>query len=271
MKRSKGGQFVTHAQALPGNPYDGHTLATVIPEIEALTGGALKRILADAVYRGHNTPDRQKLRVFAAGQKRRVMPAIKKRMRRRRPSNRSSATSRTSIGWAGTTSPTRQATPPTRPRLPQDTTSPHPQLDQASLAQKTDRACDRKHNSVRSGRRVNHGQLNETAKTSLTIFNAVITDRCIFLHSLSSKCFQQPLVKQIPTNDLQGMSHRKPLTQRQIGCAGIKAVRPLLKTVAHRSNGPVQNRIRVGEVLGDPPHSPPPRRRPACRDRAQGR
>jgi len=27
LKHSKGGQFVVHAQALPGNPYDGHTLA----------------------------------------------------------------------------------------------------------------------------------------------------------------------------------------------------------------------------------------------------
>lgn len=25
-----GGQFVTHVKALPGNPYDGHTLKTVI-------------------------------------------------------------------------------------------------------------------------------------------------------------------------------------------------------------------------------------------------
>ena len=31
LKHSKGGQFVAHAQALPGNPYDGHTLAVVIP------------------------------------------------------------------------------------------------------------------------------------------------------------------------------------------------------------------------------------------------
>jgi transposase, IS5 family len=30
-RRPKGGQFVTLVAALPGNPYDGHTLATVIP------------------------------------------------------------------------------------------------------------------------------------------------------------------------------------------------------------------------------------------------
>ena len=34
LKHCKGGQFVTHVKALPGNPYDGHTLETVIPEME---------------------------------------------------------------------------------------------------------------------------------------------------------------------------------------------------------------------------------------------
>src|SRR6266700_2593308 len=34
LKHGKGGQFVIHAQALPGNPYDGHTLAGIIPAIE---------------------------------------------------------------------------------------------------------------------------------------------------------------------------------------------------------------------------------------------
>lgn len=83
LKRSKGGQFAIHAKALPGRPYDGHTLEFVIPEIEELTGATLKRILADAGYRGHNAPGVYKLRVFTAGQKRRVTPAIKRQMKRR--------------------------------------------------------------------------------------------------------------------------------------------------------------------------------------------
>ena len=83
LKRCKGGQFAIHAKALPGRPYDGHTLATVIPEIKALTGVTLKRILADAGYRGHNAPGIYKLRVFTTGQKRRVTPAIKRLMKRR--------------------------------------------------------------------------------------------------------------------------------------------------------------------------------------------
>ena len=83
LNRCKGGQFAIHAKALPGRPYDGHTLETVIPEIEELTGATLKRILADAGYRGHNAPGVYKLRVFTAGQKRRVTPAIKRQMKRR--------------------------------------------------------------------------------------------------------------------------------------------------------------------------------------------
>ena len=83
LKRSKGGQFALHAKALPGNPYDGHTLASVIPEMEETIGNEIGRILADAGYRGHNTPLSHKFRVFTAGQKRRVTPAIKREMRRR--------------------------------------------------------------------------------------------------------------------------------------------------------------------------------------------
>jgi IS5 family transposase len=82
-RHAKGGQFVTHAKALPGNPYDGHTLATVIPDMEALVGNTIKRIFADKGYRGHNAPPDYKFRVFIAGQKRRMTPKIKREMRRR--------------------------------------------------------------------------------------------------------------------------------------------------------------------------------------------
>lgn len=83
LKRSKGGQFALHAKALPGNPYDGHTLATIIPEMERTIGAEIGRILADAGYRGHNAPLSHKFRVFTTGQKRRMTPAIKREMRRR--------------------------------------------------------------------------------------------------------------------------------------------------------------------------------------------
>jgi hypothetical protein len=46
LRRSKGGQFIVHAKALPGNSYVGQTLASVIPEIETQIG--------DRGYRGHD-------------------------------------------------------------------------------------------------------------------------------------------------------------------------------------------------------------------------
>lgn len=81
--RSAGGQFVVHAAALPGNPYDGHTLATVIPAIEGLIGNVIERAVADAGYRGHNAPPEHRFHVYVAGQKRGVTDQIKRDFRRR--------------------------------------------------------------------------------------------------------------------------------------------------------------------------------------------
>lgn len=83
LKRPKGGQFALHAMALPGNPYDGHTPATVIAAMERTIGNEIGRIFADAGYRGHDASGRHRFTVFTVGQKRRVTPAIKRQMRRR--------------------------------------------------------------------------------------------------------------------------------------------------------------------------------------------
>jgi transposase, IS5 family len=83
IQRSKGGQFVAHIKALPGAPYDGHTLEEVLPEIESQIGVNLTRIVADAGYKGHNAPEKHKLKVFTSGQKRGVTDSIKKALRRR--------------------------------------------------------------------------------------------------------------------------------------------------------------------------------------------
>ena len=80
---SKGGQFIVHAKALPGNPYDGHTLKTVLPGIEAVTGAVLARILADAGYKGHNALKDHKFKVYTQGQKRGVTFSIKRQFKRR--------------------------------------------------------------------------------------------------------------------------------------------------------------------------------------------
>jgi len=83
LHRSRGGQFVAHVAALPGNPYDGHTLATVIPAAQELIGNTIERMITDAGYRGHNAPPEHKFKVYTAGQKRRVTPQIKRDLKRR--------------------------------------------------------------------------------------------------------------------------------------------------------------------------------------------
>lgn len=80
-RRCKGGQFVLHTKALPGNPYDGHTLGEVIKEMQELTGRQIERAYADKDYRGHDAP--KPLRVFISGQKRGVFGAMKRELNRR--------------------------------------------------------------------------------------------------------------------------------------------------------------------------------------------
>jgi transposase, IS5 family len=73
----------TACQGVPGNPYDGHTLATVIPDMEKTIGSEIERLFADAGYKGHNAPLSHKFKVLTSGQKRRVTPAIKRETKRR--------------------------------------------------------------------------------------------------------------------------------------------------------------------------------------------
>jgi hypothetical protein len=79
--RAPGGQFVLHAKALPGNPYDGHNLGAVIERTERLTGCEVERAYVDKGYRGHDTANPR--RVFISGQRRGVFGAIKRELRRR--------------------------------------------------------------------------------------------------------------------------------------------------------------------------------------------
>ena len=69
-----------HAKALPGNPYDGHTLGDIIEATEKLTGCPIERAI-DKGYRGHNASNPH--RVFISGQKRGVFGVIKRELRRR--------------------------------------------------------------------------------------------------------------------------------------------------------------------------------------------
>ncbi|MBM3505671.1 MAG: IS5 family transposase [Alphaproteobacteria bacterium] len=79
--KPRGGQFVLHAKALHGNPFDGHTLGPVIADMTRLTGVEPRRIHVDKGYRGHNHPNRFK--VWISGQPRRVTAIIRREMRRR--------------------------------------------------------------------------------------------------------------------------------------------------------------------------------------------
>jgi len=79
--RAPGGQFVLHARALPGNPYDGHTLRAVLEDTQKLTGCEIERAYVDKGYRGHDAPNPR--RVFISGQKRGVFGIIKRELRRR--------------------------------------------------------------------------------------------------------------------------------------------------------------------------------------------
>src|SRR4051812_5293025 len=83
LRRCKGGQFVAHVKALPGNPYDGHTLYGVIPDIERTIGAELEQVITDAGYKGHKAPPERRFRVYVAGQKRGLSDAIKRAFRRR--------------------------------------------------------------------------------------------------------------------------------------------------------------------------------------------
>ncbi len=75
-----GGQFVLGVRALPGNPYDGHTLAEQLAQVARITGVQIGRAYVDRGYRGH---DADKTRVVISGQRRGITPTIRREMRRR--------------------------------------------------------------------------------------------------------------------------------------------------------------------------------------------
>ena len=79
--RTAGGQFIIGMQALPGSPYDGHTLTGQIDQIERLTGIAVERAYVDRGYRGHRHGGKAK--VYIAHTRGITSPTIKRELRRR--------------------------------------------------------------------------------------------------------------------------------------------------------------------------------------------
>jgi IS5 family transposase len=74
------GGFVVGMRALPGNPYDGHTLHEALEQVEILTEQRPEFAFVDRGYRGHGV---ENVKVFISGAKRGVSRAIAKLLRRR--------------------------------------------------------------------------------------------------------------------------------------------------------------------------------------------
>jgi transposase, IS5 family len=79
--RTAGGQFIVGMQALPGSPYDGHTLSGQLEQVERLTGIAVERAYVDRGYRGHKHTG--KAEIYIAHSRGISSPTIRRELRRR--------------------------------------------------------------------------------------------------------------------------------------------------------------------------------------------
>jgi len=67
-------------RSLPGNPYEGHTLAEAIKQVSTLTNRKPKAVFVDKGYRDVNVDG---VTIWCGGQKRGVTPSIRKATHRR--------------------------------------------------------------------------------------------------------------------------------------------------------------------------------------------
>ena len=74
------GGFVVGMRSMPGNPYDGHTLADALQQVETLTGRCPSLAVVDRGYRGHRVQGTQ---VLISGTRRGLTPRLGKLLRRR--------------------------------------------------------------------------------------------------------------------------------------------------------------------------------------------
>jgi IS5 family transposase len=72
--------FVVGMRALPGNPYDGHTLAEALEQVEILTEQKPTLAVVDRGYRGHGI---EATRVLISGTRRGLTPQLAKLLKRR--------------------------------------------------------------------------------------------------------------------------------------------------------------------------------------------
>lgn len=73
--------IVVGARSMPGNPYDGHTLAEQLQQVEVLTGYRPKQAFADRGYRAGTAP--KGCALYLSGQKRGATAALKRWIKRR--------------------------------------------------------------------------------------------------------------------------------------------------------------------------------------------
>ena len=73
--------FVVGGMALPGNPFDGHTLVDALAQVRRLTGSTIDEAFVDRGYRGHGE---RATTVYISGQKRGIKTQRLKRSLKRR-------------------------------------------------------------------------------------------------------------------------------------------------------------------------------------------
>jgi IS5 family transposase len=72
--------FVVGMRAMPGNPYDGHTLGEALQQVETLTDQRPSLAVVDRGYRGHGV---QNTRVLISGTRRGLTPTLARLLKRR--------------------------------------------------------------------------------------------------------------------------------------------------------------------------------------------
>ena len=78
--------LVISSQALPKNPYDGHTLKPALESSERITGVEIESAFIDRGYKGHGVesdPLRNHTKIFISGQRRGITKSLKKQLKRR--------------------------------------------------------------------------------------------------------------------------------------------------------------------------------------------
>lgn len=120
LQRSRGGQFVAHVKALPGNPYDRYTLATVIPPSRPLWASPRQDRHQCRLSRPQRAEGQD---VQGSCRRRGLTKTINRALRRRAALEPVSGHRRTTIAWAATSWPSPKAMPTTQRSPPSATTS----------------------------------------------------------------------------------------------------------------------------------------------------